>query len=161
MDQDVTAVIVRDTFQSYCLSLYVSCLWRLDCEELNSLSVSFNNIIRRIWNLPRISRTSIVHSVGSVVSIQNIVYNRFSSLRSSAMFHPSSLVRTIFIDSSRACNSYFIGYNCLYGTSHCKSYVRDHISIGNLVREIRSTHTFIPHFSHSELETIVSDAVSL
>ena len=72
-------------FQSYCLSLYGSCLWRLDYEELNSLSVSFNNIIRRIWNLPRISRTSIVHSVGSVVSIHNIVYNRFSSLCTSAM----------------------------------------------------------------------------
>ena len=57
-------------FQSYCLSLYGSCLWRLDCEELNSLSVS---IIRRIWNLPRISHTSIVHSVGSVVSIHIIV----------------------------------------------------------------------------------------
>ena len=67
----------------------------------------------------------------------------------------------IFTDSSRACNSNFIGYNYLYGTSHCKSYARDHIAIGNLVREIRSMHTFIPHFSHSELETIVSDAVSL
>ena len=54
-------------FQSYCFSLYGSCLWRLDCEELNSLSASFNNIIRRIWNLPRISRTSIV-------GIHNIVY---------------------------------------------------------------------------------------
>ena len=30
-----------------------------------------------------------------------------------------------------------------------------------VIREIRSTHTFIPHFSHSELEPIVSAAVSL
>ena len=90
-----------------------------------SLSVSFNNIIRRIGNLPHISSTSIVHSVGSVGSIHNIVYNRFSSLCSSAMFHPSSLVRTIFTDSSHACNSNFIGYNYLYGASHCKSYARD------------------------------------
>ena len=60
-------------FQSYCFSLYGSCLWRLACEELNSLSASFNNIIRRIWNLPRIGRTSIVHSVGSVVGIHNII----------------------------------------------------------------------------------------
>ena len=148
-------------FQSYCLSLYGSCLWRLDCEELNSLSVSFNNIIRRIWNLPRISRTSIVHLVGSVVSIHNIVYNKFSSLCTSAMPHPSSLVRTIFTDSSRACNSNFIGYNCSYGTSRCKSYACVHIAMGNLIREIRSTHSFIPHFSHSELEPIVSAAVSL
>ena len=33
-----------------------------------------------------------------------------------------------------ACNSNFIGYNCLYGTSHCKSYACIHIAIGNLVR---------------------------
>ena len=140
-------------FQSYCFSLYGSCLWRLDCEELNSLSASFNNIIRRIWNLPRISRTSIV-------GIHNIVYDRFSSLCTSALFHPSSLVHTIFTDSSRTCNSNFIGYNCLYGASHCKSYSSSHhVTNGNLVREIRSTHTFIPHFSHSELEAIVSAVV--
>ena len=30
-----------------------------------------------------------------------------------------------------------------------------------VIREIRSTHTFIPHFSHSELEPIVSAVVSL
>ena len=77
----------------------------------------------------------------------------------SALLHPSSLVRTIFTDSSRTCNSNFIGYNCLYGASHCKSYSPNHIAIGNLVREIRSTHTFIPHFSHNELEAIVSAVV--
>ena len=34
-----------------------------------------------------------------------------------------------------------------------------YIAIGNLVREICSTHTFIPHFSHNELEAIVSAVV--
>ena len=63
----------------------------------NSTHLVFDNIIRRIWNLPGISHTSIVHSVGSVVSIHNIVCNRFSSLCSTAMFHPSSLVRTILL----------------------------------------------------------------
>ena len=83
-----------------------------------------------------ISRNSIVRSVGSVVSIHNIVYDRFSSLCTSAMFHPSSLVRTIFTDSSHACNPNFIGYNCLYGTTHCKSYACDHIAIGKFDREL-------------------------
>ena len=73
--------------------------------------------------------------------------------------YPSSLVRTIFTDSSHTSNSNFIGYNCLYGASHCKSYSPHHIAIGNLVREIRSTHMFILHFSHSELEAIVSAVV--
>ena len=46
----------------------------------------------------------------------NIVYNRFSTLRTSAMSHPPSLVCTIFTGRSCACNSNFISYNCLYGT---------------------------------------------
>ena len=49
---------------------------------------------------------------------------------------------------------------CSYGASHRKSYSFNHIAIGNLVREIRSTHTFIPHFNHSELEAFVSAVVS-
>ena len=84
-------------FQSYCLSLYGSSLRRLDCDELNSLSVSFNNVIRRIWNLPRASHTSVVHSVGLVGSIYNIVYSRFSSLCTSAASHPSCLIYALFL----------------------------------------------------------------
>ena len=118
-------------FQSYCLSLYGSSLWRLDCDELNSLSVSFNNVIRRIWNLPRASHTSVVHSVDLVGSIHNIIYSRFSSLCTSAASHPSCLIRTIFTD-----NSNYIGYNYLYGASYCKSYSPH--DVATLIREIRS-----------------------
>ena len=49
---------------------------------------------------------------------------------------------------------------CMALYSHCKSYSSHHIAIGNLVREIRSTHTFITHFSHGELEAIVSAVIS-
>ena len=35
-------------FQAYCLSFYGSSLQRLDCPELNSLSVAFNNVIKKI-----------------------------------------------------------------------------------------------------------------
>ncbi len=84
-------------FQAFCLSLYSSSLWKLDCGELNLLIVSFNNIIRRIWNLPRDSHTAIVHLVGSVVSIYKIVYSRFSRLCTSAISHPSCLIRSILL----------------------------------------------------------------
>ena len=59
-------------FQACCLSFYGSSLWRLYCPELNSLSVAFNNVIRRIWNLPQRSRTSVVHCLGSTGGIHNI-----------------------------------------------------------------------------------------
>ena len=78
----------------------------------HSLNVSFN---RRIWNLPRNCHTGVVHSVGLISSIyNNIVFSRFCRLRSSALSHPSPLVRSIFAISSQTCNSNFIDYNCLY-----------------------------------------------
>ena len=40
--------VKMELFQAYCLSFYGSSLWRLDCPELNSLSVAFDNVVRRI-----------------------------------------------------------------------------------------------------------------
>ena len=113
-------------------------LWRLDCPDLHSLNVSFNNVIRRIWNLARNCHTGVVHSVGLISSIYNNY--RFCRLRSSALSHPSPLVRSIFATSSQTCNSNFTGYNCLFGSTHCKSYSSEDIALGQLTREIRCTH---------------------
>ena len=48
-------------FSSFCLSLYGASLWR-SSPQLRALEVSFNNILRKIWSLPRHSHTGIVHS---------------------------------------------------------------------------------------------------
>lgn len=148
-------------FKAYCLSLYGCPLWRLDSSELHSLSVSFNNVIRRIWNLPRLSRASFVHCVGSVVSVFNIVYSRFMRMCVDAMSHPSSLIRTIFKVSTQSCNANFIGYNYLYGSSHIKSYSSSEVAIGNLVREVRSDQCLIPGFCNDDLEFMVRSAVAV
>ena len=148
-------------FHAYCLALYGCSLWRLDCPDLHSLNVSFNNVLRRIWNLPRNCHTGVVHSVGLISSIYNIVFSRFCRLRSSALSHPSPLVRSIFAISSQTCNSNFIGYNCLFGSTHCKSYTSEDIALGQLIREIRCTHFQIDGFSSAELDSIVSSASSI
>ena len=67
---------------------------------------------------------------------------------------PSNSCLFHFSESSHACN--LSDCDCLYDTRHCRSYSSEHIAIGNLVREICSTHTSIPHFTHSELDAIVS-----
>ena len=59
-------------FSSFCLSLYGAALWRVSCPQLRALEVSFNNILRKIWSLPRQSHTGIVHSVAGLQSIYNI-----------------------------------------------------------------------------------------
>ena len=40
-------------FSSRCLSLYGGVLWNIACNQLKSLEVAFNNILRQIWRLPR------------------------------------------------------------------------------------------------------------
>ena len=137
-------------FQAYCLSLYGCSLWRLDCPALRSLGVAFNQVIKRIWHLPRNCHTAIVHSVGLISSIFNIVFARFSKFFSSAVLHSSPLVRSVFVVSWQSCNSKFIGY-VLFGSRHCKSYSSDDVAMGQLIREIRSRH----HHGPPELNAII------
>ena len=143
-------------FHAYCLSLYGCALWRLDCSALHSLS--FNQDIRRIWFLPRNCHTAIVHSVGLISSSINIIFARFSKFHSFAMSHSSPLACSVFAVSSRTCNSNFIGYIFLYGSHHCKSYSSEDVALGELIREIRHSHYFIPDFRSSELDFLALSA---
>ena len=121
-------------FHAYCLSLYGCSLRRIDCPALRSLGVAFNQVIRRIWHLPRNCHTAIVHSVGVISSIFNIVFARFSKFFSSAVSHSSPLVHSVFVVGLQSCNSNLIGYMfCL----------------------VVVTHHHIPNFGPPELNTIV------
>ena len=91
-------------FQAYCLSFYGSSLWRLHCPELNSLSVFFNNVIRRIWNLPQRSHTSVVHCLRSTEGIHNIIFSRFCTMFNACISHASPLIRSIFRVSAQSCS---------------------------------------------------------
>ena len=55
-----------------------------------------------------------------VITVLLPVLALFPGLPNRPVFGPSlSLDRTIFTNRFRTCNSNFIGYNCLYSTSHC------------------------------------------
>ena len=56
-------------FSSFCLSLYGSCLWSFSAPALRSLETIFNNILRKIWHLPRMFHTGILHQVAHLDSI--------------------------------------------------------------------------------------------
>ena len=60
-------------FQAYCLLFYGCPLWRFDCDKLKSLSQSFNNVLRKIWSLPRKGHTSFVHSVASLSTTSSTI----------------------------------------------------------------------------------------
>lgn len=86
--------------QTYCLSLYGCSLWNLSCQSLNSVKISFNNILRRIWRLPRNCHTGILHLTACLPSLFNLIISRSSTLLSHALLSPSHAVRTVFHDSS-------------------------------------------------------------
>ena len=87
--------------------LHVSCL---SCVS----SLSFNSMIRRIWNPLWNCHTAVVYSSGLIPSMCNTV-SVFTAY-SSASSHSSAVVDSIFVESLKACNSNLIGYSC-----HCKS----------------------------------------
>ena len=107
--------------QSYCLSLYGCALWNLSCPAIHSLEVSFNNIHRRIWRLPRNCHTRILYLTARLYSLFNMVLSRSSSLLSSALSCSSLVVRTVFKDTSILAYTN-TGYTFLFGHEHVKSY---------------------------------------
>ena len=148
-------------FQAYCLSFNGSSLWRLDCPELNSLSVAFNNVIRSIWNMPQRSHTLVVHCLGSTGGIHNNIFSRFCMMFNACISHASPLIHSVFTVSAQPCNSNFIGYNFLYGHTHCKQYKHGYIVCSQLIREIHSDKFYIPGFSTDELDIIVSTSSTM
>ena len=50
-------------FLSFRLSLYGCALWKTSSQQLRSLETTFNNILRKIWMLPRHCHTSLLHLV--------------------------------------------------------------------------------------------------
>ena len=78
----------------------------------------------------------------------------------SAIPHSFVLHIVFYLTVPRACNSNFIGYDFLYGSSHHKAYSPYLIAIGNIIREI-SSQSVIPNFSHDELEVITCSASTM
>ena len=100
-------------FSSFCLSLYGASLWRSSSPQLRALDVSFNNILRKIWSLPRHSHTGIVHSVARLESIYNIVVIRSRSLLASARRSKCALISDLFSECAQSAYT-TLGYKNLF-----------------------------------------------
>ena len=122
-------------FQTYCLSLYGACTWKLDCEKLQSLIVAFNNSLRKIWNLPRSTHTGVLHCASGLGSIINKIIkislcHIVTSCNSSSRF-----ISFIFRD---CCTKVYmpIGFNVHCATDFVKQYSQTDLIIGYLVRNL-------------------------
>lgn len=135
-------VVKSRLLQSYCLSLYGCSLWDLSCASIHSIEVSFNNILRRIWHLPRNYHTNILHLTARLPSLFNVVSSRSLSLLSSALSCPSLVVRKVFRDSRFLAYTH-TGYNSICGNLHTKKYYHEDGLCATVIRHLRTagTHT--------------------
>ena len=107
--------------QSFCLSLYGASLWMASSPEIRSLETAYNNLIRKIWNLPRRCHTAILHRVARVCSIYNMIITRCKKLVASARNAGSQLLSDVFMEATTLVYTN-VGYNFLYAKRHWKSY---------------------------------------
>ena len=106
-------------FSSFCLPLYGSAS---SASALKSLEITYSNIVRKIWSLPCMSHTGILHQVAKLDSIYNIhvVILGSSKLVSSALKSQSELLCDVFAASSHLAYT-SAGYNSIYCFRHKKS----------------------------------------
>ena len=120
-------------FKMYCLSLYGCILWSLSSSSLRRLQVAMNKILRKIWNLPRMSHTSVVLSTAGISYVHNIILRRFYKFVSRCLSSEFPFVKTLISDS--LCLAYSsIGSNYLYGHSHQKFFNVFDTEVANTIR---------------------------
>ena len=109
--------------KSYSLSLYGCSLWSLSSSTVKTIQIPLNQMLWKVWNLPRESHTAIVQCVAETPSISNLIYGHFMSLYSSATSSTSPLVQSLFAAFSKLIYAYsFTSHNFLYGHKFVRFY---------------------------------------
>ena len=110
------------------------------CHELFA-----NKILRKVWNLPLRSHSSVVHCIARVPSVTNIVFSRFYRFLSSISQLSSPIVSLVF-DKVAVLPYNFLGYNNLYGENHFKIFTSFDQDISSFIRSIRVKHGTVSPF---------------
>ena len=121
-------------FRTFCLSLYGSSLWSLASPGLHTLEVTFNNILRKIWKLPRNCHTSILHCVSRLQSLHNVVIQRSKMLCLKARATGLPLIRDIFTEAPILSYTSF-GFNILEISK--RTYNDEAIACANFIRDVQ------------------------
>ena len=99
--------------------------------------MSFNNILRKIWSLPRHSHTGIVHSVARLESIYNTIVTRSRNLVAFVRRSSYALISDLFSECAQYAYT-AIGYNNQFGGKHLKYYTVDDKLCAAFIRDARS-----------------------
>ncbi len=118
---------------THCLSLYGCVLWRLDCRKIRSLETAFNNILRKIWKLPRQCHT---HCVAGVDSLFNRIPDLFTKFVTRSLSSNYTLIRSVFSWASTHAYS-AVGKPELFDEEPSEVYSTDDIVCAGFVPDIR------------------------
>ena len=119
----------------YCLALYGCCVWRLNSPNFSVIEIAFNKILRKIWNLPSRSHSSIAHCVANIPAIRNIVHKCFFGFTFTLNFTYSfqDYIRFLLLCLQ------FNWLNFLYGDSHlCPDFSEETLIYSSRIRLIRN-----------------------
>ena len=142
---------------SHCLSLYGGVLWDISCTQLNSLEVAFNNVLRRIWRLPRNCHTRILHKVARLDSVFNRLirlsdrFTRKTCESKSYLLHDSF---TLFYTSALTP----VGSNRCSAHKHLKLYFEEDLICVDFVRYLCINNSTVRDLDiESMIQTICCD----
>ena len=72
-----TTIPLSRLFQSYCMNVYGSSLWKFNNHKnIERFGVSWRKVIQRIWKIPYRTHNAIVHLINKCNSIVNILEKR-------------------------------------------------------------------------------------
>ena len=141
-----TPFVKTRLLSSFCLSLYGSALWFSSAPALRPLETIFNNVLRRIWDLPRTCHTSILHCIAQLESMYSIIIRRSANLVTSALQSESPLLKDIFVMSQNLTFT-SAGYNARFSFRHRKSYSLEDNLCAQFIHDVKAapelnTHLF-------------------
>ena len=121
---------------SHCLSLYGCMSWKISNKHIKALEVTLNNVLRKIWKLPRSCHTGILHCVAGIESVYNQIIHRSRRFIERATKSESPLLRTVFQWSVE--HMYTVhGFNLAHNTSYARLYTDTDKQCGDYIRDIR------------------------
>ena len=135
----------------YCLSLHGASTSKLNCKSLQSLQVSHNNCLRKIWNLPQRTHKYPTLSLWSGQYSQSnyrvsLCHNILKSCLS-----PSPFISYLFQEScSKSIHLHVTGFNVQFASNFIKTYTD--ITIGSIVHQL----CFISHTQQSNHSVVTS-----
>ena len=131
------------------------------CNQLKSLEIAFNNILRRIWKLPRNSHTGILHKVAHLDSIYNRLILLSDCFARKMCESKSSLLHNTF---NLFYTSAFtpVGNNHFNSHKYRKIYFEEDIECAGFVRYLRLNRSTVSDLdAESMIRTICCDLINI